>query len=43
MNEYIGKGLASIAICAAGTYVAWLTGGTTGIGWAVLGLFIIWQ
>jgi len=40
--NYIGKGMASMAICAIGAYVEWLTGGASGIGWTVLGLFIIW-
>lgn len=42
MDVNLAKGLASIAICAAGAYCMRLTGGQTGIGWAVFGLFIIW-
>tara|TARA_R100001530_G_scaffold1886_1_gene3225 strand:- start:6508 stop:6639 length:132 start_codon:yes stop_codon:yes gene_type:complete len=36
------KAIASIAICTAGAYTMHITNGTTGIGWAVLGLLIIW-
>ena len=41
----IGKGLASMAICAAGSYWMYLTnegGDLSGIGWIIFGLFIIW-
>lgn len=37
-----GKGIASIAVCAMGAYVMYLTKGNTGIGWAIFGLLIIW-
>lgn len=40
--EIIGKGIASVAVCAAGAYCMYLTDGQTGIGWAILGLLIIW-
>lgn len=36
------KALASIAVCGMGAYVMYCTGGKTGIGWAILGIFIIW-
>lgn len=39
---YIGKGLASVAVCGAGAFAMYLTNGDTGIGWAVLGLLLIW-
>ena len=39
---YIGKGLASVAVCALGGYCMFLTKCNTGIGWAILGIFIIW-
>jgi len=45
MNDnafYIGKGIASIAVCGLGACAMYLTDGETGIGWAVLGLLIIW-
>lgn len=38
----LGKGLASMAICGLGGFCMWYTKGQTGIGWSVLGLFIIW-
>lgn len=38
----LNKGMASVAICAAGAYSMYVSGGQTGIGWAVLGLIIIW-
>jgi len=41
--SYIGRGLASIAVCIAGAYCMHATNGKTGIGWAILGLFIIWS
>ena len=33
MNEFIGKGIASIAVCAAGAYAMYISNGETGIGW----------
>ena len=39
---YISKGLASLAVCAAGAYSMHITGGETGMGWVVLALFLIW-
>ncbi len=36
------KSIASISICAAGAYAMYISDGETGIGWAVLGLLIIW-
>jgi len=39
----INKGLASVAVCLLGAYCMSLTGGSTGIGWAILGLFLIWN
>lgn len=41
-NEYLGKGLASLGVCLAGTVCMCLTNGTTGIGWIVFGLVVIW-
>ena len=32
----------SIAVCIMGSYCMHLTNGGTGIGWAILGLAIIW-
>ena len=39
---YIGKGLASVAICALGGVSMWITDGDTGIGWAIIGLIVVW-
>lgn len=39
---YLGKGLASLAVCGAGAYSMHVSDGATGIGWAVLGIFLIW-
>ena len=36
------KAIASVAICGAGAFSMYISGGQTGIGWAVLGLMIIW-
>lgn len=42
-NNKIGKGMASIGICVLGGGVCmYFTKGSTGIGWAVFGLYIIW-
>lgn len=40
--NYLGKGLASIAVCGLGAYSMQITSGSTGIGWAVLALAVIW-
>ena len=42
MPQPVRKAIASIAVCAAGGFSMWVTNGKTGIGWAVLGLLIIW-
>jgi hypothetical protein len=42
MDIYLAKTIASVAICFAGAYCMKITNGTTGIGWAVLGLLFIW-
>jgi len=42
MSKYIGKGIASIAMCALGAYSMYLTKGSTGIGWVILGLLVVW-
>lgn len=36
--DNIGKGLASLAVCALGAYCMYLTDGRTGVGWAIVGL-----
>ena len=42
MDIITAKGLASVAICLAGAYSMKVSKGETGIGWAVLGLLLIW-
>ena len=41
-TEFICKAIASIAVCAMGAYCMKLTNGTTGVGWAIFGLIVIW-
>ena len=38
----ISKAVASIAVCTMGTICMKITRGETGIGWAIIGLIIIW-
>lgn len=38
----IGRGLASVAICAMAAACMYWTDGETGIGWGILGLLIVW-
>ena len=40
--EIFGKAIASISVCAAGAFSMHISNGSTGIGWAILGIFIIW-
>lgn len=40
--RFWAQAVASVAVCAAGAYCMYVTGGETGIGWAILGLMIIW-
>ena len=40
--KYIGKGLATCGVCAMGGFVMYITNGATGIGWAILGVYIVW-
>lgn len=46
MNTVTAKAIASVAVCAAGAASMWITKdattGATGIGWAILGLLMIW-
>ena len=42
MNDNTAKAIASVAVCAAGAISMYVTGGQTGIGWAILGLILIW-
>ncbi len=40
--ENLNKGIETAAVCILGGYCMYITKGQTGIGWAVLGLFILW-
>jgi len=40
--SYKSKAISSIAVCLLGGFCMWLTGGQTGVGWAILGLAFIW-
>lgn len=37
------KAIASIAVCALGTFSMYYSHGDTGVGWAILGILIIWH
>ncbi len=41
-TEMIGKLALSAMVCALGGAAMYLTAGETGIGWAVLGIALIW-
>lgn len=43
MTNIWAKAIASVAVCGMGAYTMCLTGGKTGVGWAILGLFFIWS
>ena len=36
------QAVATVAVCGLGVGAMWLSGGKTGIGWAILGVFLIW-
>ena len=40
--DITSKGLASIGICILGGVSMYCSDGKTGVGWAVLGLLLIW-
>ena len=42
MSIPTAKAIASVVICAAGAYSMFITGGETGIGWALAGMFFLW-
>ena len=42
MNLMWAKMLSSIAVCGLGIFSMWITKGNTGVGWAILGVFLIW-
>jgi len=39
---YAARAVATIAVCVMGMGCMWLTDGTTGVGWAILGVLLIW-
>jgi hypothetical protein len=44
-NRFWAKALATVAVCALGAASMYLTRGSaepTGIGWAILGILLIW-
>lgn len=41
-SKFWSRAIASVAVCAAGAFCMYITNGSTGIGWAILGLMIIW-
>ena len=43
-KQYIhyDKGIATIAICASGAWAMYITNGSTGIGWSILGIMVLW-
>ena len=41
-SEHIGRGLATIGICILGGFSMWVSGGETGVGWAIVGIIFIW-
>ena len=43
MKTELGKGLATIGVCILGGIAMYVSGGSTGIGWAILGVLIIWS
>lgn len=40
--DMINKGLASFAVCAMGAFSMEITGGETGVGWSIIGIYLIW-
>lgn len=40
---YKWKAVASFAVCAMGAAAMYATEGNTGIGWALLGLVVVWN
>lgn len=41
-TNYLGKGIATLALAGICGYLLYLTGGQHGIGWFCFGLFLIW-
>ena len=42
VRGYGWRALATTAVCAMGVGCMWLTNGTTGIGWAIIGVYMVW-
>jgi len=42
LTNTLSKAIASLAVCGLGAFCMYLTKGETGVGWAILGLMIIW-
>jgi two-component system chemotaxis sensor kinase CheA len=42
MSNNTTRAIASVAVCALGAFSMWVTAGATGVGWAVLGILLIW-
>lgn len=42
VESTIGKGIATLFVCCLGGYAMYVSEGKTGIGWAILGVLIIW-
>lgn len=42
IHELWAKTLGTICVCALGLGCMEVTNGETGVGWAILGLFILW-
>jgi len=40
--KYLDRAMASLAVCGLGACAMYASNGATGIGWAILGLLIIW-
>jgi len=40
--ECIGRAIATVAVCALGAWCMKEPGNETGIGWAILGVLLIW-
>jgi len=36
------RAAASIGVCLLGGFCMYITNGTTGVGWAILGIMLIW-
>jgi uncharacterized membrane protein YdjX (TVP38/TMEM64 family) len=38
----VAQAISTVAVCALGAFSMWFSGGETGIGWAILGVVLIW-